>query len=128
MSHPYQPQQQPDPGQQPYGQPTPYTQPSPYGQPYPPQPYGQMAPRPAPTAAPKSGGVAVILSFLIPGLGHLYTGNPIAAIIWFVVAALSWAATAIFIGFLMLPVAYIGAMVHAYISAANFNRRHNVVR
>ena len=99
------------------------TQPPPYGQqPYPPQ-------RPMPTASPKSGGVAVILSFLIPGLGHLYTGNPISAMLWFGLTCVFWLlGWFLFFGFFLLPIAYIGAMIHAYVSASNFNRRHHVVR
>jgi hypothetical protein len=128
MSHAY---QQPQ-GQQPYTQPLPYGQPSPqhavqpYGQPYPPQPM--------PTAAPKSGGVAVILSFLIPGLGHLYTGNPVSAVFWFLGVSAAWTISWLltFVGFpfffILVPFLYIGAMVHAYISAANFNQRHHTVR
>lgn len=118
MSHAYQPPHQPQPGQQPYGQP------------YPPQPYaGPMVPqRPMPTAAPKSGGVALILSFLVPGLGHLYTGNPISAVIWFAAAVLAWVSLMIVIGFVLIPLVYIGAMIHAYVSATNFNRRHHAVR
>ena len=97
-------------------------QPQLYGQPYPPQ-------RPMPTASPKSGGVAVILSFLIPGLGHLYTGNPISAVLWFLAATVCWLLFwLLFFGIFLLPFVYIGAMIHAYISASNFNRRHHVVR
>jgi TM2 domain-containing membrane protein YozV len=117
MSRPPFPEQ-PPPGHQPSPVPMQPYQPQPYGQPYPPQ-------RPMPTASPKSGGVAVILSFLIPGLGHLYTGNPLSAVMWFGSTFVVWV-----LGFLtgvvffVLPLVYIGAMIHAYISAANFNRRH----
>jgi TM2 domain-containing membrane protein YozV len=119
MSQP--PEQQPPPGHQPLPVPMQPYQPQPYGQPYPPQ-------RPMPTASPKSGGVAVILSFLIPGLGHLYTGNPLSAVMWFISAVVSAVLITVFVGIILLPLVYIGAMIHAYISAGNFNRRHHVVR
>jgi len=97
------------------------TQP-PYGQPYP--------QRPQPTAAPKSGGVAVILSFFIPGLGHLYTGNPLSAVLWFVGDVICWVIGFLTggIGFIILPFVWLGAMIHAYISASNFNIRHHAIR
>jgi TM2 domain-containing membrane protein YozV len=100
-----------------------------------PQPYGQPYPmRPMPTAAPKSGGVALILSFLIPGLGHLYTGNPLSAVLWFGSAVAIWTISFLltFVGFpyvfIALPFVYLGAMIHAYISASNFNIRHHAIR
>ena len=135
---PYDPRQQPP--NQPY-QTQPYqTQPyraQPYGQQqYGQQPYGQQglpvpygyAPPPMPTASPKSPGVAVILSILIPGLGHLYSGNPLSAVFWFVSAVVSTVLISVLIGFILLPLVWIGAAIHAYISTANFNSRHHVVR
>jgi TM2 domain-containing membrane protein YozV len=82
-----------------------------------------------PTAAPKSKGVAVILQFLIPGLGHLYTGNPLSAIFWFASAFIGWMLVAAFgLGIVLLVIVYPLAMIHAYMSAGNFNRRHHAVR
>jgi hypothetical protein len=125
MSQPYQPQ----PGQPPYSQqPQPYGQ-QPYGQPYGlPVQYGSHAAL-TPTAPPKSPGVAVLLSFLITGLGHLYSGNPLFAVMWFALAAVFWLlGFFLFFGFFFLPLVWIGACVHAYISTQNFNHRHHVVR
>ena len=82
---------------------------------------------PVPTASPKSAGVAVILSLLVTGLGHLYTGNPVAALLWFVGAVLSGLLIAAAIGFVLLPAVWICAAIHAYMSAIAFNRRHHVV-
>jgi TM2 domain-containing membrane protein YozV len=83
---------------------------------------------PMPTASPKSGGVAVILSFLVPGLGHMYTGNPVSAVLWFGFAFICWVLAFWLVGFLLLPLVYVGAMIHAYVSASNFNSRHHVIR
>jgi TM2 domain-containing membrane protein YozV len=90
-------------------------------------PYGQYQP-PVPTAPPKSPGVAAILSLLLPGAGHLYTGNPVAAALWFSAYAVSWLLCFIVIGFVTLPAAWIGSMIHAYMSADDFNRRHHAIR
>jgi TM2 domain-containing membrane protein YozV len=81
-----------------------------------------------PTASPKSPGVAVILSVLVPGLGHLYSGNPLWAVFWFLSAAVASALISILIGFVLLPMVWIGSIVHAYVSTANYNTRHHVVR
>lgn len=96
--------------------------------PFPQQPYRPAHLPATPTAPPKSPGVAALLSLLIPGLGHLYSGNPIAAVFWFLSAAAAVALIAVFIGIILAPCVWVGAMIHAYISTANFNRRHNVVR
>jgi TM2 domain-containing membrane protein YozV len=93
------------------------------------QPYQQPYPvRPMPTASPKSPGVAAVLSVLVPGLGHLYSGNPMSAVFWFVSAFISALLILVAIGIFLFPVVWLGAIVHAYVSTANFNRRHHVVR
>lgn len=94
------------------------TQPPPYYPYYPPQP----------TAPPKSPGVAALLSLIIPGLGHLYTGNPFQAIFWFGSAAISAALIGLYVGLFMLPCAWIGAILFAAMSASSWNRRHHAVR
>jgi hypothetical protein len=68
------------------------------------------------------------LSILVPGLGHLYSGNPFSAIFWFLAAAVAGALIYILIGFVLLPVVWIGSVIHAYVSTANYNTRHHVVR
>ena len=116
----YQPSAPPQPygfnygGQQPYGHQLAVNQ------------YGSHG-APAPTASPKSAGVALILSLLVTGLGHLYTGNPVAAVLWFFGAVLSGLLIAAAIGFVLLPAVWICAAIHAYMSANAFNRRHHVV-
>ena len=67
--------------------------------------------------------------FLITGDAHLYSGNPLAAVMWFTLASVCWfLGFFLFFGFFLLPFVWIGACVHAYISTQDFNRRHNVVR
>lgn len=115
---------------QPYGGPPGY-QPFPSQPPYPAPPYhGAHAyqPVPLPTAPPKSPGVAVILSLLITGLGHLYTGNPIAAICWFAGAVFAGALIFLGVGLVLLPCVWVGAAVHAYVAASDYNRRHHAIR
>ena len=86
--------------------------------------HSQYSPqRPAPTASPKSPGVALILSVVVAGLGQLYTGNPVWAVFWFGCAVLC--GVVFFpLAFLVIPI----AAIHAYFCASGFNRRHHVVR
>jgi len=123
MSYSPYPEQQP-PQPQPHWQQTPghYGQPNNVPTPYVPYTY------PMPTAPPKSPGVAVILSILVPGLGHLYSGNPLSAVFWFVSAIVAAALIYILIGFVLLPMVWIGSIIHAYVSTTNYNTRHHVVR
>ena len=84
--------------------------------------------RPRPTAPPKSAGVAIILSLLICGAGHLYTSNPFWALFWFCSAVLSGVLTVVLVGWVLLPIVWIGACVHAGICAGLWNGRHHAVR
>lgn len=89
--------------------------------------YPYLPGRPLPTAPPKSPGVAVILSLLITGLGHLYTGNPVAAVLWFLGAFVAAMLITVGIGLLLLPCVWVGAAVHAHVSASAYNHRHHAV-
>jgi TM2 domain-containing membrane protein YozV len=68
-----------------------------------------------------SGGnvIAAICSFFIPGLGQLVQGRLLAAFVFFVVAAGSYALAATVILFFMWPVATI-AHIWSIISAARY--------
>ena len=82
--------------------------------------------QPQPGVAAKSPGIAVLLSFLIPGAGHLYANAVGQGLILLVLLALGWATTPILVGFFILPVVYLWAMIGSYISVTNFNRRNNI--
>ncbi len=75
---------------------------------------------------PKSVGVAVILSIVIPGLGDLYSGNTAAAVLWFIATIAAWMSMLILVGFLLVPFLMFGACVHACHSAMLFNERHHL--
>ena len=45
---------------------------------------------PMPTAPPKSPGVGAIPSLLMPGAGHLYSGNALKGVLWFLAAGFAW--------------------------------------
>ena len=61
--------------------------------------------------------VAVILSFFIPGLGQLYTGQLMKAIVLFVLAVIFGALSSILIGIPLYLIVWIYSMYDAYVSA-----------
>jgi len=62
-----------------------------------------------------SGGnvLAAICSFFIPGLGQLVQGRILAAIIFFVAATISWGLTWVLIGWVLVPIVYLWAIIDA---------------
>jgi TM2 domain-containing membrane protein YozV len=84
---------------------------------YPPQPPG-YAPRREPK---KSAIVALILSFFLPGVGHIYVGSiglGIAVLcLWLVSLVLIF----FLIGIIMAPVVWLFAMAHSAVSAERIN-------
>ncbi len=72
--------------------------------------------------APKNPGVAVLLSFLLAGLGQIYNGQigkGVAFMIsYFCSLALMW----VLIGFVIAPILWIWSMVDAYKTAERINQ------
>ena len=62
---------------------------------------------------PPSPGLAAVLSVIIPGLGQLYVGRFLAALLWFVAGSLSWI---ILVG----PLIHAASAYFAYQDARNF--------
>jgi len=62
-----------------------------------------------------SGGnvLAAICSFFIPGLGQLVQGRLLAAILFFVGMAVSWALVWILVGWILVPIVYLWAIIDA---------------
>jgi TM2 domain-containing membrane protein YozV len=71
----------------------------------------------------KSGGVAVILSLLITGAGHWYTGEVGRGFAFFGGAILAAFSLAFLIGIVALPAVWIWAAIDANKSAERHNRR-----
>lgn len=63
--------------------------------------------------------LALILSFFIPGLGQLYTGQFLKAIALFLLAVLFGAMSTIIIGIPFYLIVWIYSMYDAYTSAKN---------
>jgi TM2 domain-containing membrane protein YozV len=127
-----QPNQQPQygqPSQQQYGQPSQQPQ---YGQPgYPvapyQQPYAQGYPAAGPQVVPKNPGIALLISFFLPGVGSLYAGKVSTGVIIIACYIVSWILTIIIIGFVGVFGFWIWGMIDAYQAAQAWNRQHGLV-
>lgn len=62
-----------------------------------------------------SGGnvIAAICSFFIPGLGQLVQGRILAALFFFVAYAVSWALVVLLIGYILVPIFLLWAIIDA---------------
>ena len=49
---------------------------------------------------PRSAGTAAVLSFLIPGVGQIYTGNWVWAVFWIIVTPGRWIGSGGLLGWL----------------------------
>jgi len=77
--------------------------------------------------APKSPGLALAASFLVPGLGQLINGDIAKGVVFFVAYVVGIVAVIVLVGFLIVPVVWIWAMVDAYSSAKQWNMRHGIL-
>jgi TM2 domain-containing membrane protein YozV len=114
------------PGAQSYQQP----QGQPYG--YPPAPYQPQQPYPAGYAggpmqvAPKNPGIALLISFFLPGVGSLYAGKINTGVIILIGYVISWVLTIIIIGFVGIFVFWVWGMIDAYTAAQAWNRARGI--
>jgi TM2 domain-containing membrane protein YozV len=70
----------------------------------------------------KNPGTAVILSFILIGLGQAYNGEIAKAVVFLILYALSMILTFFMIGFVILPILWIWSMVDAYRSSLKMNQ------
>jgi len=69
----------------------------------------------------KSPGLAAVLSLFFPGVGQVYNGRFLSALLWFALAGLSWLLMFIFIGYLTTPLVHFIAAFCAYRQAEGIN-------
>jgi hypothetical protein len=77
--------------------------------------------------APKSPGQAVLLSFLIPGLGSMTSGAGGIGSLILVCYVISWISTLFIVGFLLVPCVWIWGMIQAHSSARRWNAQHGII-
>lgn len=69
----------------------------------------------------KSSGIAVILSFFIPGLGQIYNGQIGKGILFIIIGFILALSMIVLIGFLLYPIFWIYNMYDAYKTAERIN-------
>lgn len=69
----------------------------------------------------KSSGIAVILSFFIPGLGQIYNGQIGKGILFIIIGFILALSMIVLIGFVLYPIFWIYNMYDAYKSAEGMN-------
>ncbi len=67
--------------------------------------------------------LAAILSFIHAGIGQIYNGQVTKGVIFIVVQAINWALTAVLIGWLLLPIVGLWAIIDAYVTANRNNAK-----
>ncbi len=75
------------------------------------------------TVAPKSPGLALVASFLVPGLGQLVNGELAKGAVFLLAYLAALISVFAVIGLLAVPVVWVWAMVDAYRSAREWNLR-----
>ena len=71
----------------------------------------------------KDPAIAVVCSFLVCGLGHVYVGRYAKGLLLMVTYALAWLLTGILVGFLFVPVIWIYGLWSAHHDAVEHNER-----
>ena len=96
--------------------------PAPYQQPYPP---GYGVP-PVMQVVPKNAGIALLISFFIPGVGSLYAGKTNTGVIILIGYIVSWVLTIVIIGFAGVFGFWVWGMIDAYQAAEAWNRARGI--
>ena len=67
---------------------------------------------------------AAILSLIVAGLGQIYNGQIGKGVIFIVIQLINGALTAVLIGWFLLPIVGLWAMIDAYMIAKHNNERY----
>ncbi|MDQ3658345.1 MAG: hypothetical protein M3338_01540 [Actinomycetota bacterium] len=67
--------------------------------------------------------LAAVLSLVLSGLGQIYNGEVIKGVIFIVAQLINAALTTILIGWILMPIVGLWAMIDAYVTAKRNNRR-----
>lgn len=71
----------------------------------------------------KNPGVAVLLSFFIPGLGQIYNGQIMKGIVFIILASIFGFLTVVLIGYILYPLFWIYNLYDAYNTAREINEK-----
>lgn len=76
---------------------------------------------------PKSPASALVISFLLPGVGSMYAGGTPVGVVILITWIIGLALTILIIGIPIVVGAWIWGMIHAYQSAVRWNRDHGII-
>ena len=68
--------------------------------------------------------LAAVLSLIFSGLGQIYNGQIAKGVIFIVVQLINAALTTVLIGFVLMPIVGLWAMIDAYLVARRKNERY----
>ncbi len=68
--------------------------------------------------------LAAILSFIVAGLGQIYNGQVAKGVIFIALQIINGALTAVLIGWVLMPIVGLWAVLDAYFVARNKNERY----
>jgi len=68
--------------------------------------------------------LAAILSLIFAGIGQIYNGQVLKGVLFIVIKAINGALTAVLIGWVLLPIFGLWAIVDAYLVAKRNNARY----
>ena len=76
---------------------------------------------------PKSPGVALLISFFLPGVGSMYAGSVGLGVIILVLWLISAVAVFFVIGWILAPACWIWGMIAAHMNAQRWNRERGII-
>ena len=68
--------------------------------------------------------LAALLSFIVAGLGQIYNGQVAKGVIFILLQLINGALTAVLIGWVLMPIVGLWAMIDAYLVARQSNERY----
>jgi TM2 domain-containing membrane protein YozV len=68
--------------------------------------------------------LAAVLSLIVAGLGQIYNGQVTKGVVFIIIQLINGALTAVLIGWFLLPLVGIWAMIDAYLTAKHNNARY----
>ena len=70
--------------------------------------------------------LAAILSFIVAGLGQIYNGQVLKGVIFILAQIINGVLTAVLIGWILMPIVGLWAVIDAYLVASGNNRRYGI--
>ncbi len=69
--------------------------------------------------------LAAVLSLIVAGLGQIYNGQIGKGVVFIVIQLINGALAAVLIGWILLPIVGLWAMIDAYLTAKRNNERYS---